>query len=415
MKCPICNTELNNKVCNECGFYCDFDRDNMDSNDLFKLYESIKEQRSKYHKEKYGLDIVDNYVRGYIGKHKNIVIPDGVTSIKENAFLGCTEIESIYVPKTVSSIGSGAFTINSEGLKISIDENNEWYYCENNCVIEKATGTIITGTLWGGIPTNNNVTTIGSGAFQFCTTYGHHSGGRVLIIPSNITKIFDNAFLGAGDFEYIIIPKSVNEVGENAFLCFNGGIYCESNCKPIAWHENWCNAGADFVSSKKYISITLSNQTSVISKLKKLRFESNDKIKWGKEEIVKLTNPTKDISSIDIVDRMEGHEFERCCAKLLEKNGYSNIHITQGSGDQGIDIIAYRDGIKHGIQCKCYNSPIGNKAVQEVFAGKAYHQCHVGIVMTNSTFTTSAKELAKRNGITLWDRNKLIKMINKSK
>ena len=44
-------------------------------------------------------------------------------------------------------------------------------------------------------------------------------------------------------------------------------------------------------------------------------------------------------------DIMEGHEFEYFCAGLLKKNGYENISVTQGSGDQGIDIIAYRDGI----------------------------------------------------------------------
>lgn len=74
-----------------------------------------------------------------------------------------------------------------------------------------------------------------------------------------------------------------------------------------------------------------------------------------------------DTSFIDF-DRMDGEEFERFCARLLIKNGYEDISLTKGSGNQGIDIIAYRDGIKHGIQCKCYSSDIGNSAVQEVFA-----------------------------------------------
>lgn len=86
--------------------------------------------------------------------------------------------------------------------------------------------------------------------------------------------------------------------------------------------------------------------------------------------------------SVDF-DSMEGHEFEYFCADLLKKNGYEDVKVTQGSGDQGIDIIAYRDDIKCGIQCKCYSGDIGNKAVQEVFAGKTFYQCHVGIVLTN--------------------------------
>lgn len=113
-------------------------------------------------------------------------------------------------------------------------------------------------------------------------------------------------------------------------------------------------------------------------------------------------------------DMMEGHEFEHFCAELLKKNGYESINVTQGSGDQGIDIIAYRDGIKYGIQCKCYSSAIGNKAVQEVFAGKSFYECHVGVVLTNQYFTKSAIELAHKNGIILWDRNKLTDLIEKA-
>lgn len=106
-------------------------------------------------------------------------------------------------------------------------------------------------------------------------------------------------------------------------------------------------------------------------------------------------------------DQMEGHEFEYYCADILGKNGFSNIEVTKGSGDQGIDIIAHKDGIKYGIQCKCYTSDIGNKAVQEAFAGKTYYGCHVAAVLTNRYFTKSAKELAETNGVLLWDREKL--------
>jgi len=118
----------------------------------------------------------------------------------------------------------------------------------------------------------------------------------------------------------------------------------------------------------------------------------------------------QDSAALDF-DNMEGHEFERYCADILKRNDFENVSVTQGSGDQGIDIIAFKDGIKYGIQCKCYSSAIGNKAVQEVFAGKTFYQCHVGIVLTNNYFTSSAIELAQRNGVVLWDRNKLLQMV----
>lgn len=113
-------------------------------------------------------------------------------------------------------------------------------------------------------------------------------------------------------------------------------------------------------------------------------------------------------------DSMTGLEFEGFCAEILEKNGYENVSVTRGSGDQGVDIIAYRDGVKYGFQCKCYTADIGNKAVQEIYAGKTYYQCHVGIVLTNRHFTPAAIDLAKKNGIVLWDRSKLLELIEKA-
>lgn len=110
-------------------------------------------------------------------------------------------------------------------------------------------------------------------------------------------------------------------------------------------------------------------------------------------------------------DSMDGWEFERFCADVLKKNRYDNVEVTKGSGDQGVDVLAERDGIKYAIQCKHYSHVVGNKAVQEIFAGKQFYHCHVGIVMTNNYFTQSAKELAKENGIILWDKDYLSRFL----
>ena len=100
---------------------------------------------------------------------------------------------------------------------------------------------------------------------------------------------------------------------------------------------------------------------------------------------------------------MTGLEFERHCAKLLRKSGYTNVKVTKASGDQGVDIIASLGGYKYAIQCKKYKNPVGNKAIQEVYAGMQYHNCDFAMVMTNSTFTKSAKALAESTGVELWE------------
>lgn len=112
------------------------------------------------------------------------------------------------------------------------------------------------------------------------------------------------------------------------------------------------------------------------------------------------------------IDAMEGHEFERFIADLLRKLGYQKVEVTPGSGDQGVDVLAEKDGVRYAIQCKCYSSDLGNTPVQEVNTGKMIYRCHVGVVVTNRCFTQSAREAAKATGVLLWDRSKLESLIS---
>ena len=111
------------------------------------------------------------------------------------------------------------------------------------------------------------------------------------------------------------------------------------------------------------------------------------------------------------MDDMEGHDFEYFCAELLEKAGFLEVEVTKGSGDYGADILAEKDGVTYAIQCKCYQSPIGVKAVQEAYAGRDYYDRMVGAVLTNQYFTAPAVEAAKKLKILLWDRGYLERMM----
>lgn len=110
-------------------------------------------------------------------------------------------------------------------------------------------------------------------------------------------------------------------------------------------------------------------------------------------------------------DNMNGHDFEYFCSDLLKNNGFINVEVTQGSGDHGIDIIAEKDGISYAIQCKCYSKDIGNSAVQQAHTGKSIYKKDIAVVLTNRYFTNQAKEEAKILGVKLWDRSKLLSLI----
>ena len=112
--------------------------------------------------------------------------------------------------------------------------------------------------------------------------------------------------------------------------------------------------------------------------------------------------------------RLTGEEFEQYVALLLADHHYRHIEITKGSGDQGVDILCERNGRSYAIQCKNYDGAVGNFAVQEAYAGAQFYGCDVPVVVCPGTFTRGAIELAESTGVTLWDGERLSRMMKKS-
>ena len=100
---------------------------------------------------------------------------------------------------------------------------------------------------------------------------------------------------------------------------------------------------------------------------------------------------------------MSGIDFENHLADLLKKNGFDSVTGTPKTGDQGADLIAKRNGKTIIIQAKRYAGTVGNKAVQEVIGAINFYNGDEGWVITNSSFTKSARELANKSGIKLID------------
>ena len=124
--------------------------------------------------------------------------------------------------------------------------------------------------------------------------------------------------------------------------------------------------------------------------------------------VLRIKNRNKYIEDYDL---MEGRDFEFFCADLLKKRGFIDVEVTKGSGDNGVDILAEKDGVSYAIQCKRYEEPVGVKAVQEAYAGRDYYDKMVGVVMSNQYFTKNATDMARKLKIMLWDRGYLEEMI----
>ncbi len=155
---------------------------------------------------------------------------------------------------------------------------------------------------------------------------------------------------------------------------------------------------------------------------------TNDNLNSFVLEIDKIPNYLKEISSIRLkaellqdstiehltiidIDLMSGIQFEEFLCQYFNKQGY-DCSTTKATGDQGIDLIAKKGELTIAIQAKCYSGTVGNHAVMEAFAGMKYYQANRCMVITNSTFSKSATELAKANNVVLWDRQVLIEKIS---
>ena len=141
--------------------------------------------------------------------------------------------------------------------------------------------------------------------------------------------------------------------------------------------------------------------------LKNEREWLNQKKKEGIQELCRMLIGSTEFGYID------GKAFENLCADILEMNGYK-CNLTRVSGDHGADIIASKNGISYAIQCKCHSRPVGNRAVQEALAGKAYYKTDEAIVLASNDFTKQAIEDADVMGVSLLGFDALANLVAKA-
>jgi hypothetical protein len=129
-----------------------------------------------------------------------ITLPDGVASIGNGAFKGCS-LTSVSIPDSVTSIGEGAF-VNCIGLtSITIPAGitsialNTFSYCTSLTSITIPAG----------------VTIIGQNAFLGCSSL------TSITLPDTVTTIRQSAFSGCSSLTSITLPDTLTSIGLDAF------------------------------------------------------------------------------------------------------------------------------------------------------------------------------------------------------
>lgn len=110
---------------------------------------------------------------------------------------------------------------------------------------------------------------------------------------------------------------------------------------------------------------------------------------------------------INNIDDMSDIEFENYLNILFKLLGYKNIKIVSNTNDQKINIIMEKDGEIVGVLAKLCSENVNNKVVNEAKKGVSYYQLDKVIIVTNTTFTKSAIDLAIDENVSLLDKFKL--------
>lgn len=119
--------------------------------------------------------------------------------------------------------------------------------------------------------------------------------------------------------------------------------------------------------------------------------------------------------TIKQIDKLNPNLFEAYVAALYHKQGFQT-YLTPNSNDKGVDVVAMKNGENYLFQAKQTISSVGNEAIQEIYAAKNYYENRFNekfqlLVITNSSFSSSAETLARANHINLIKRNQLDKLI----
>ena len=146
----------------------------------------------------------------------SVTISNNMTSIGYDAFYFCSKLTTITIPNSVTSIGKGAFSSCYSLASITVESGNTIYDSRDNCnaIIETATNTLIVGCKNTDIP--NSVTSLGCEAFSGC------KGLTSITIPNSVTSLGERAFSGCTGLASVTIPNSVTSIGDDVFSACSG-------------------------------------------------------------------------------------------------------------------------------------------------------------------------------------------------
>ena len=154
-------------------------------------------------------------------------------------FIAETDYDNLFIPKNVDGIIDDEYAIGFAAITpktITVEEGNPAFFVQNNCLIERATKTLVVAGENAIIPDDGSVEIINDFAFN-----GNRTLAREFVIPEGVTEIGFMAFKDT-NVEKFVVPASVEFIDNMAFWCYektlkeivvdknNLRYFVESNC-----------------------------------------------------------------------------------------------------------------------------------------------------------------------------------------
>lgn len=158
-------------------------------------------------------------ITNYYGNDLNVIIPDyiftrPVTAIQKWLFANNTDIQSVTIPDTVSTIPRGAFYNCAELKTVTMGDN----------VTEIGESAFEKCLFLENINLSSSLTTIGDEAFYDCRRL------KTLDLPATVTTIGEEAFTNCRSLQSLVIPEGVQKLGNDSSVGF--GMF--ENCKSLS-------------------------------------------------------------------------------------------------------------------------------------------------------------------------------------